>query len=108
MNYLDEPLKPSRYAVIRWFGFDKFIPEAAVTSHWVSSEVFLGIRTTITLYSTIVLWANIGTNAQYGEFNHFFAFFTNLTFIGLHAYLVVSLNIYIYIYISLYVTGNKK
>ncbi|KAI7857297.1 hypothetical protein BDC45DRAFT_500870 [Circinella umbellata] len=91
MNYSDEPLKPSRYAVIRWFNFDKFIPEAAVTSHWVSSEVFLGIRTIITLYSTIVLWANIGANAQYGEFERFFAFFTNLTFIGLHAYLVTAL-----------------
>ncbi|KAG2222190.1 hypothetical protein INT45_014087 [Circinella minor] len=91
MNYSDEPLKPSRYAVIRWFNFDKFIPEAAVTSHWVSSEVFLGIRTIITLYSTIVLWANIGANAQYGEFKRFFAFFTNLTFIGLHAYLVTAL-----------------
>ncbi|KAI9266722.1 hypothetical protein BDA99DRAFT_506501 [Phascolomyces articulosus] len=103
MVYVDEPLKPSRYAIIRWFGFDKFIPEAAVTSHWVSTEVFLVIRTIVTLYSTIVLWTNIGSTAHNGAFQQFFAFFTNLTFIGLHAYLVTAL----YHHVR-YILGKKQ
>ncbi|KAI9494611.1 hypothetical protein BDB00DRAFT_296506 [Zychaea mexicana] len=90
MTYSDERLEPSPYAIIRWFGFDKFIPEAAVTSHWVSSNVFLCIRSIVALYSTIVIWTNIGSSARDGTIQSFFAFFTTLTFIGLHAYLVTA------------------
>lgn len=88
-GYQDERLQSSRYSVIRWFGFDQFEPERAVTSYWVSSRVFLCIRIPLVLYSTVVMWADIGTTAQEGTFYKFFTYFTNLTFIGLHAYLVV-------------------
>lgn len=87
MKYQDEKLTGSNYAFIRWFGFDQFIPETAVTSHWVSSKVFFIIRFILTLYTTITLWVDIGVTAS----GRLFAFFTTLTFIGLHAYLVVSL-----------------
>lgn len=90
MKYLDQKVEPSNYAILRWFGFDQFIPEAAVTSHWVSSKVFLAIRFILALYSFIVQWTNIGFTAADGDFSGYFAFFTNLTFVGLHAYLVVS------------------
>ncbi|KAI8137740.1 hypothetical protein BJV82DRAFT_633843 [Fennellomyces sp. T-0311] len=90
MPYVDDRLKPSRYAIIRWFGFDQFVPESAVTSYWVSPSVFLGIRIINTLYSTIVLWSTFGLSARSGSLEFFFAFFTNLTFIGLHAYLVTA------------------
>ncbi|KAI8390853.1 uncharacterized protein BYT42DRAFT_641428 [Radiomyces spectabilis] len=91
MDYRDERLEPSRYRVIRWFGFDRFKPEKAVTSYWVSSKTFLAIRLVVTLYSTIVIWADIATTAMgEGGFSHFFAFFTNLTYVGLHAYLVTA------------------
>ncbi|KAG2194031.1 hypothetical protein INT47_009922 [Mucor saturninus] len=90
MDYKDEKLPPSNYAVLRWFGFDQFVPETAVTSHWVSPKVFLAIRSLLALYSTIVIWTDIGFDAYHGKFTGFFAFFTNLTFIGLHAYLITS------------------
>ncbi|KAL1933796.1 hypothetical protein VTP01DRAFT_7886 [Rhizomucor pusillus] len=90
-GYQDERLQSSRYSVIRWFGFDQFEPERAVTSYWVSSRVFLCIRIPLVLYSTVVMWADIGTTAQEGTFYKFFTYFTNLTFIGLHAYLVTAL-----------------
>lgn len=86
--YQDEKLPPSNYAIIRWFGFDQFIPEATVTSYWMSSKAFFIIRFIITLYSTIVIWTYIGVTGPYMKY--FFDMFTHLTFIGLHAYLVVS------------------
>lgn len=90
-NYRDEKVHTSRYAIIRWFGFDQFVPERAVTSHWVSSKVFFGIRFILALYSTIVFWTYLGLVAAFTNFNWFFAQFTTLTFIGLHAYLITSL-----------------
>ncbi|KAI8970081.1 hypothetical protein BDF20DRAFT_915945 [Mycotypha africana] len=87
-NYQDEPLKPSRYAFIRWFGFDQFIPEQAVTSYWVSAKVFFTIRFVCALYSTIVFWTSLGNSISNGEGQKFFTAFTNLTFVGLHSYLV--------------------
>ncbi|KAG0178108.1 hypothetical protein DFQ28_003295 [Apophysomyces sp. BC1034] len=90
MEYQDQRLEPSNYAVIRWFGFDRFVPEQAVTSHWVSSKTFLFIRLPILLYSIIVIWTDIGITASEGDGSRFFAYFTHLTFIGLHAYLVTA------------------
>lgn len=95
MEYTDEKLPRSNYAVLRWFGFDQFVPERAVTSHWVSPKVFLAIRSVLALYSTIVIWTVIGYDAHIGTFKGFFAFFTNLTFVGLHAYLIVSNPIFV-------------
>lgn len=94
-GYQDERLQPSRFGIIRWFGFDQFEPERAVTSYWVSSRVFLCIRIPFVLYSTIIIWGDIGTTAQEGTFYKFFTYFTNLTFIGLHAYLVVCICLFI-------------
>lgn len=89
MVYADERLEPSRFVIIRWFGFDRLEPERAVTSYWVSSKTLLVLRIPVVLYSTVVMWASIGTSAVEGDFKGYFAFFTHLTFIGLHAYLVV-------------------
>jgi hypothetical protein len=89
-EFQDEPLQPSRYAIFRWFGFDQFVPEGAVTSWWFSPKTHFIIRFILALYSTIVIWADIGFTASHGNFKEFFAFFTNLTFVGLHAYLIVS------------------
>lgn len=88
-NYKDEKVHDSRYRVIRWFGFDQFVPERAVTSYWISSKTFFVIRFILALYSTIVFWFYLGGTAAYSSFTGFFAAFTTLTFIGLHAYLVV-------------------
>lgn len=93
MKYQDEQLEKSNYTLISWFGFDQFVPERAVTSYWVSSKTFFIIRFVLALYSFIVIWVNIGFTAYDGNFDSFFAFFTNLTFVGLHAYLIVSLKI---------------
>lgn len=84
-SHQDQGLTPSKYAIFRWFGFDQFVPEHAVTSHWISSKMFLVIRSILTLYSTVVLWTDIGTSG-----GMFFQYFTSMTFIGLHAYQVVS------------------
>ena len=89
MSYKDERLPPSKYAIIRWFGFDQFIPEQAVTSYWVSSKIFFAIRFILALYSTIVFWTYLALVAKYTDFRIFFTQFTTLTFVGLHAYLVV-------------------
>lgn len=90
MTFEDKKVASSNSAFLRWFGFDQFVPETAVTSYWVSSKVFLVIRFILALYSTIVQWTNIGYSAAHGNFSGYFAFFTNLTFVGLHAYLIVS------------------
>lgn len=89
-KYLDQPVKPSKYAIIRWFGFDQFVPERAVTSYWVSSKTFFIVRFIVTLYSTVVFWTYLGLLASFADVKGFFSAFTTLTFIGLHAYLVVS------------------
>ncbi|KAI8064191.1 hypothetical protein BC940DRAFT_306388 [Gongronella butleri] len=88
--YQDKRLERSRFSFIRWFGFDLFQPERAVTSYWLPTRVFLGIRLFLCLWITIVLWMDIGMNAHNGTGKTFFAFFTNLTYIGLNAYYVTS------------------
>lgn len=90
--YQDDPLPRSHSAIIQWFGFDRFVPEWAVTSYWKPSKVLLCIRVATCLYSTIVIWASIGTSAIEGNFQHYFAHFTQMTYIGLHAYLVVRID----------------
>jgi hypothetical protein len=92
LGYRDESLKASNNKMIQWFGFDQFEPERAVTSHFVSSRTFFMIRLPLALYSLIVMWVDIIWTIKMGEFQHFFAYFTDLTFIGLHAYLMVSIN----------------
>ncbi|CDH54141.1 predicted protein [Lichtheimia corymbifera JMRC:FSU:9682] len=89
--YQDDPLPQSHSAIIRWFGFDHFVPEKAVTSYWMPSKALLCIRVITCLYSTVVIWASIGTSAIQGNFQHYFAHFTEMTYIGLHAYLVTVL-----------------
>lgn len=91
-----ESIPTSSNSVVRWFKLDQFEPERAVTSHWVSSKTFLLIRTLPTLYSVIIMFADIGTTAQSGSFNFFFAYFTNLTYVGLFSYLVVCLAIVLF------------
>ncbi|KAF7720943.1 hypothetical protein EC973_005752 [Apophysomyces ossiformis] len=91
MTFRDERLEPSRYAVIRWLKIDQFEPERAVTSCFVSSSLLFCIRVPLVLYSTIVLWADIGWCIETAQFGHYFAYFTHLTFIGLHAYLMTTL-----------------
>ncbi|KAI9340750.1 hypothetical protein BD770DRAFT_476527 [Pilaira anomala] len=88
--YHDQPLERSNNKFIRWFGFDQFEPERAVSSYWVSSKTFFVIRLILALYSFIVLWVNIGVSAHEGRGQNIFAFFTNLTFVGLHAYLITA------------------
>lgn len=90
MPYNDERLPPSGSAVIRWFSLDNFEPERAVTSYWVSSKVFLAIRIPLVLYSTVIMWTSIATSAIEGSMRSYFIYFTHLTYIGLHAYLVVN------------------
>ncbi|KAI9314527.1 hypothetical protein BX666DRAFT_1967542 [Dichotomocladium elegans] len=90
IQYKDQKVPESRFGIIRWFGFDQFVPELAVTSFWVSPKTLLFLRFFVTLYSAVVIWADIGRTAQYHGFNTFFGYFTNLTFIGLHAYLVTA------------------
>ncbi|KAI8078943.1 uncharacterized protein B0P05DRAFT_637466 [Gilbertella persicaria] len=89
-KYKDQKLNPSTYAIIRWFGFDQLVPEHIVTSHWMSTKVFFMVRFTITLYSTIVFWIYLAILAKAGKFNGFFAAFTTLNFIGIHAYFVTT------------------
>lgn len=87
----DRKLPSSNYRVIRWFQFDQFVPEETVTSYWISSKTFFIIRLILTLYSTIVIWTDIGLSAA--GLDHFFVMFTHFTFIGLHAYLVVNMKL---------------
>ncbi|ORZ06607.1 hypothetical protein BCR42DRAFT_157410 [Absidia repens] len=89
-DYQDQQLNKSNWAWIRWFGFDQFQPERAVTSYWIPTEAFLGIRILTALYSTIIQWTSIAESAIDHTFNIYFGYFTHLTFIGLHAYLVTA------------------
>ncbi|CAO3591604.1 unnamed protein product [Absidia cylindrospora] len=102
-QFEDQRLERSNWEFIRWFGFDQFEPERAVTSYWVSSKVFLGIRVLTALYSTIVMWTSLANSAIAGEFRIYFGYFTTLTFVGLHAYLITSL----YHHVRYIWSGNK-
>ncbi|KAG2212183.1 hypothetical protein INT46_006018 [Mucor plumbeus] len=77
--------------MIQWFGLDHFEPERAITSHFVSSKTLFFIRLPLVLYSFIIMWVDIIYTAKTGGFRHFFAYFTDLTFIGMHAYLITTL-----------------
>ena len=89
--YRDERIDSSDSKIIRWLKLDHFEPERTLTSYFVSSKTLFMIRIPLVLYSAIVMWADIGTSISTGEINHYFAYFTRFTFIGLHAYLVVSI-----------------
>lgn len=91
--YCDEPIKRSNVAIIRWLGLDQFEPERAVSSNFVSSKTLFIIRSPLVLYSFVVLWVDIIWSLKTGEFKHFFAYFTDLTFIGLNAYLLVNISV---------------
>lgn len=91
MAYRDESIAASSSKIIQWFGFDKFEPERAVTSHFVSSKTLFMVRVPLALYSIVVLWVDIIWTVKTGGLKHFFAYFTDLTFIGLHSYLIVSI-----------------
>ncbi|KAI9354009.1 hypothetical protein BD770DRAFT_392906 [Pilaira anomala] len=90
MEYQEEYIKPSKYKVIRWLQLDEFAPERAFTSFWVSPKVFFIIRIILALYTTIVFWTYLAMSVIYARFDEFFAFFTTLTFVGIHAYFVTS------------------
>lgn len=89
-EYDDKPLGRSKWAWIRWFGFDQFVPERAVTSYWLPHQVLLVIRVLFMLYSTATMYASIAQSALNHDFNIYFGYFTHLTFVGLHAYFVVG------------------
>ncbi|CAO3618965.1 unnamed protein product [Cunninghamella blakesleeana] len=91
MDYQDQviPLTDSKF--LQWFRFDQFQPERAVTSYFVSTKTLLYIRVIQFLYSGAVQWASVYWMATQFEFKHYFAYFTYLTFIGLHAYFMVTL-----------------
>ncbi|GAA5795740.1 hypothetical protein HPULCUR_001102 [Helicostylum pulchrum] len=91
MNYQDYCLPPSNYRIIQWFNVDRFSPEQAFTSHWMSSRAFFFVRLGVTLYSTVVFWAYFLLMIKLDRFVGFFKAFTTMTFAGLHAYLVVSI-----------------
>ncbi|KAI9266705.1 hypothetical protein BDA99DRAFT_506475 [Phascolomyces articulosus] len=91
VEYQDEQIKVSKWAIIRWLRLDRLEPERAVTSYWIPSRALLFIRIPTSLYSTIVIWASIGTSAMAGDFSRYFAHFTQMTYIGLHAYLITAL-----------------
>lgn len=94
MAYRDESLEPSSSKLIQWFKMDQFEPERAVTSHFVKSKTLFYIRLPLALYSVIVMWVDVIYTANTGGFRHFFAYFTDLTFIGLHAYLLVRIKLF--------------
>lgn len=91
MKYEDKKVSPSRFACVGWFGFDQFVPERAVTAHWVSTRTFFVIRFVLALYSTIVFWNYMAVEISWGAGPTIFQAFTTLTFVGLHSYLVVGL-----------------
>ncbi|CEP17730.1 hypothetical protein [Parasitella parasitica] len=90
IEYKDQQVKPSNYAIIRWFGFDKFVPEQAVTSYWVSPKALFIIRLLLALYTTIVFWTFLALTAVFSDLRRFFSAFTTMTFIGLHGYLITA------------------
>ena len=108
VEYQDERLRRSKWAVIRWFRLDRLQPERAVTSYWVSSKALLFIRIPLALYSTVVMWASIGTSAQEGDFQRYFTHFTQMTYIGLHAYFIVTYLYYSYMLLYIQQTNKGK
>lgn len=90
MSPRDDRLPTSNSSIVQWFKLDQFVPERAVTSHFISSKALLYLRIPLVLYSTIALWADIGISLATNEFHHYFAYFTRFTFVGLNAYLIVS------------------
>ncbi|KAI8063084.1 hypothetical protein BDF21DRAFT_428640 [Thamnidium elegans] len=64
----------------------------------MSSKAFFFVRLILALYSTIVFWAYFVVMIQLDRFAGFFKAFTTMTFVGLHAYLVIS-SIYHYRYL---------
>ena len=88
-TYRDECIPHSSNKIVQWLKLDEFQPERAMTSHFVSSKTLFLIRLVFALYSLVVLWVDIIYTAQKNEIKHFFVYFTDLTFIGLHAYLIV-------------------
>lgn len=90
MSPRDDRLPTSNSTLVQWFKLDQFVPERAVTSHFISSKALLCLRIPLVLYSTIALWADIGISLATNEFHHYFAYFTRFTFVGLNAYLIVS------------------
>lgn len=90
LTFRDEPIHQSSSKIIQWLGLDQLEPEKALTSHFVSSKTLFFIRLPLVLYSFIVMWVDIIYTAKTGGLRQFFAYFTDLTFIGMHAYLMVS------------------
>ncbi|KAI8987126.1 hypothetical protein BDB01DRAFT_834203 [Pilobolus umbonatus] len=80
----------SKNGFIRWLQLDQLDARDVVGSQWISDKALFIIRFILTLYSVIVLWVDIGMTAHEGHFRSFFSYFTHLTFIGLHAYLVTA------------------
>ncbi|KAI8375620.1 hypothetical protein EDC96DRAFT_571717 [Choanephora cucurbitarum] len=89
-TYRDERIPHASNKIIQWFKLDEFQPERAMTSHFISSKTLFLIRLVFALYSLVVLWVDIIYTAQKNEIKHFFVYFTDLTFIGLHAYLITT------------------
>ncbi|KAI8382318.1 hypothetical protein BD560DRAFT_477244 [Blakeslea trispora] len=88
--YKDEMIPSSSNKLAQWLKLNEFQPERAMTSHFVSTKTLFLIRVIFAVYSLIVLWVDIIYTAQFGEIRHFFVYFTDMTFIGLHAYLIVE------------------
>ncbi|KAI8060300.1 hypothetical protein BC940DRAFT_350671 [Gongronella butleri] len=91
MPVQDEVIPSSKGRLVQWFGFDQFQPERAMTSHFISVNALLAVRVVLVLYSGAVQWASIYWMATHFQFERYFAYFTYLTFIGLHAYFVTTL-----------------
>jgi hypothetical protein len=86
----NENIRPSNFALIHWLGLDQFEPHRAVNSHFVSSRTLFLIRLPLAIYTLAVLWVDVIWAIKTNEIRHFFAYFTDLTFIGLHAYMIVK------------------
>jgi hypothetical protein len=74
--------------VIKFLKLDRFEPNRIVTSNIVSPKVLCAIRAIELLYVTIalvVVWCNAASLSAYLKY------FTNLSFFGRFAYLLVSL-----------------
>ncbi|RCI03841.1 hypothetical protein CU098_009619 [Rhizopus stolonifer] len=89
-KYRDEPILTSDIKLIHWLGLDHFKPEQALTSHFVSTKTLFFIRLLWTTYMTAVIWIDIIYTLLTGEFRHFLVYFTDLTSIGLYAYLMTT------------------
>ncbi|RUS24902.1 hypothetical protein BC938DRAFT_472922 [Jimgerdemannia flammicorona] len=77
-------------SLARWFKFDQFEPESAVTSNFVSPLVLAVIRGIIFIYSFVALWIDVANAIINNQMSTYFCFFTHLTFIGLISYQAVG------------------